>query len=99
MTMTSRKIIVCVNHRANPERPSCGARGGEEIACGLEMELRRRKLAIPVERFNCLGQCENVPNLRLAPAGPFYHHCSLQDIPGLMAEIEDFYRIDRIQGA
>ncbi|HEU4709708.1 MAG TPA: (2Fe-2S) ferredoxin domain-containing protein [Methylophilaceae bacterium] len=88
---TLRKIVVCVNHRANPNLPSCGARGGETIACRLESELRQRALEVTVEHFNCLGQCEAGPNIRLAPAGPFYHGLTESDIPDLMIEIESFF--------
>lgn len=87
-----RKVVVCVNHRANPEQPSCGARGAEAIACALEEALNNRTSGIPVERFHCLGHCNSGPNVRLSPAGPFYHHVSLQDIPALMVAIEKFYK-------
>jgi NADH:ubiquinone oxidoreductase subunit E len=87
-----RKIVVCVNHRANPDQPSCGARGGEAIACTLEQALKDHGLAIPVERFNCLGRCEVGPNMRLVPAGPFYQRLNIADIPALMVDIEKFYK-------
>lgn len=87
-----RKIVVCVNHRANPDQPSCGARGSEVIACALEQALDHHGLAIPVERFNCLGRCESGPNLRLVPAGPFYQQLSVSDVPALITDIEKFYR-------
>jgi len=89
---TLRKVVVCVNHRANPDLPSCGARGGEAIASRLEDELRQRDLGITVERFNCLGQCEAGPNIRLAPAGPFYQGLAESDIPMLMIDIETFFK-------
>lgn len=89
---TLRKVVVCVNHRANPDLPSCGARGGAAIACRLESELRQRDLEITVERFNCLGQCVAGPNIRLAPAGPFYHGLAESDVAWLMIEIEAFFK-------
>lgn len=88
---TLHKIVVCVNHRANPDKPSCGARGGEAIACALEQALEKDGLTIPVERFNCLGRCETGPNLRLVPAGPFYQQLSIADIPTLIPNIKKFY--------
>ena len=87
-----RKILVCVNRRDNPDQPSCGARGGEAIACALEQALQERGLAIPVQRFNCLGRCDEGPNLRLVPAGPCHQQLSVDDVPGLMADIEEFYK-------
>lgn len=89
-----RKVIVCINHRTNASQPSCAAKGGKELARCLEAELSKRNLDITVERFNCLGQCELGPNIRLAPAGPFYHQVSIEDLPGLMADIEQFYKTD-----
>lgn len=86
-----KRIVVCVNHRANPDQPSCGARGGEAIACALEQALHEHGLALSVERFHCLGRCESGPNLRLAPAGPFHQQLSTSDVPALMKDIENFY--------
>lgn len=86
-----RKIVVCINHRANPDQPSCGGRGGEAIACALEQALEKHGLTIPVERFNCLGRCETGPNLRLAPAGPFYQQLNVADVPTLIPNIRKFY--------
>lgn len=87
-----KKIIVCVNYRANPDQPSCAARGSEEIAQCIEAEVAKRDLAVCVERFNCLGQCERGPNVRLAPDGKFFNRLSKQDVPALIVEIEQFIR-------
>lgn len=87
-----KKVIVCVNYRANPDQPSCAARGSEEIALCIEAEVAKRNLAVCVERFNCLGQCERGPNVRLAPDGKFFNRLSKQDVPVLMVEIEQFSR-------
>jgi NADH:ubiquinone oxidoreductase subunit E len=87
-----KKVIVCVNYRANPNQPSCAARGSEEIAQCIETEVVKRNLAVCVERFNCLGQCERGPNVRLAPDGKFFNRLGKQDLPALMLEIEQFSR-------
>jgi (2Fe-2S) ferredoxin len=84
------KILVCVNHRANPSQPSCGARGGETIVSCLEKELNSRSHTdIEVERIHCLGECDRGPNLRLAPGGPFYHQVDKGNIASLMDAIEE----------
>lgn len=88
--MTSRKVVVCVNYRANPNQPSCAARGSEAIACALEEALLQCHLDITLERFICLGQCEAGPNVRLTPAGPWYHQLTLENVPMLMSDIENF---------
>lgn len=87
-----KKVIVCVNYRANPNQPSCAARGSEAIAQCIEAEVTKRNLAVGVERFNCLGQCARGPNVRLAPDGQFFNGLTKQDIPALMIEIEQFSR-------
>jgi (2Fe-2S) ferredoxin len=87
-----RKIVVCVNRRDNPDMASCGARGGEAIASALEQGLENQGLAVSVERFHCLGRCESGPNLRLAPAGPFYQQLTLADVPALLTDIKKIYR-------
>lgn len=66
-----KRLIVCTHYRANPDQPSCGARGGEQIACQLERMIQARGLPLAVERFDCLGRCAQGPNARLAPAGSF----------------------------
>jgi len=86
----AKKVMVCVNFRANPGQPSCAARGSEAIACALEAALAQHQLQIAVERFNCLGHCESGPNVRLTPAGRWYHAVTLQDVPELMSGIEEF---------
>lgn len=87
-----KKVIVCVNYRANPDQPSCAARGSEKIAQCLEEEISKRNLHIPLERLHCMGFCEQGPNVRLVPNGQFFHELSLQDIPDVMADIEKFCR-------
>lgn len=78
-------ITVCINHRANPDMPSCGARGGEAIADWLEHAAQG--LSLRVERFNCLGKCELGPNLKVSPGGRFCHGVSLETIPQLLEQI------------
>ena len=74
-------ITVCINHRANPDVPSCAARGGAEVARCLEQAVAERNLPLRIERFNCLGKCELGPNLKLSPGGNFYHGVSPESIP------------------
>jgi (2Fe-2S) ferredoxin len=80
-------ITVCINHRANPDVPSCAARGGAEVARCLEQAVAERNLPLRIERFNCLGKCELGPNLKLSPGGNFYHGVSPESIPELLDEI------------
>ncbi|MFM9913290.1 MAG: (2Fe-2S) ferredoxin domain-containing protein [Methylophilaceae bacterium] len=83
----SKTIIVCINHRANPDVPSCGARGGEAIAQCIASEIATYALDMGLERFHCLGMCDLGPNIKLAPAGNFYHHVSLESLPELVQQL------------
>ncbi len=80
-------ITVCSKHRANPDVPSCGARGSAEVARCLEQAVAERNLPLRIERFQCLGLCELGPNLKLSPGGRFFHGVSPESIPDLLEEI------------
>lgn len=83
-------VIVCVNRRVNPDLPSCGNRGGLEIAQALEIGLSAIDTSISVERFNCLGCCEEGPNLKFSPNGEFWHDVHLEDVPQLLSRAAAF---------
>jgi len=85
--MRPKVITVCINHRANPDVPSCGARGADAIANLLEREIAAQGLLLKVERFNCLGKCELGPNLKVSPAGGFCHGASVEMIPQWLEQI------------
>ena len=85
-----KKVIVCVNYRANPQQPSCAARGGEQIADLIERGIAEENIDVALERFKCLGRCNEGPNLRMAPGGEFYSGVRPEDIPGLLEKIRDF---------
>lgn len=84
-----KKVTVCVNHRANPEMPSCGSRG-IQIAQALETGLAAQNSAVIVERFNCLGCCNEGPNLKFSPGGEFWHDVRLEDVPRLLEQVAAF---------
>ena len=85
-----KKVIVCINHRANPAQPSCAARGSLSLADRLEQEITDRGWDIALERFACLGRCEDGPNLKLSPGGSFCSHITPGDLEDLLQEIEQF---------
>lgn len=82
-----KTLIVCVNQRANPNQPSCGARGGIEIADYAEAAVSRSHPNIRIERFKCLGVCDSGPTLKIIPDGNFVHGIKLADMPALISEI------------
>lgn len=89
-----KKIILCIHRRTNPAQPSCAARGSLEIAEQLEREIAMHGWDIKLERFDCLGRCDEGPNLRLAPGGPFRSGIVASHLEELLREIERFSRTD-----
>lgn len=87
---TSKRAIVCVNARSNPNQPSCAMRGSLALLAALTDEIERRQLPIRIETFHCLGLCTHGPNVKLVPDGPTLQHLSLEHLPDLIAEIEAF---------
>lgn len=85
-----KTALVCIHQRTNPSQPSCGQRGGLEIAEVLTREIADRGLDIHLERFACLGLCNEGPNVKLSPEGPFLSHLAPDGINALMGEIERF---------
>jgi NADH:ubiquinone oxidoreductase subunit E len=85
-----KSVIVCVNRRANPDMPSCGLRGGIEIAELLESSLAETDGDLQVQRFHCLGCCAQGPNLRLSPGGEFWHHVRVDDVPRVLERLAEF---------
>ncbi len=71
-----KKILVCTNYRANPNSPSCAARGSKEISLALTQQLQKKKVVIQIEEIQCMGYCNVGPNLRLMPSGEFFHAVS-----------------------
>lgn len=85
-----KTVTVCINRRVVPGSPSCGARGGVEIAAALRAAVAERGLPITVETFYCLGRCAQGPNLKLSPGGEFLHEAHLEDLPRLLGRIAAF---------
>ena len=85
-----KKVIVCVNARANPDQPSCAARGGAELADRLENILLQSGLPLVLERFECLGSCNKGPNIKLSPGGKFLHHVRLDHLEPVVRAMEAF---------
>jgi NADH:ubiquinone oxidoreductase subunit E len=90
MEPSPKKILVCVNERLTDSKPSCGGRGGQALATAIEQGVKERDLDIPVERFICFGFCNEGPNVRFTPAGKFFHHTTLEDVPAILDEAERF---------
>ncbi len=68
-------VVVCVKERVSGS--SCAGSGGVALADAVERELARQELPIGVKRIFCLGQCEQGPNLRIAPGGAFFRRMTM----------------------
>lgn len=71
-----KKLLVCTNYRANPNNPSCAARGSKEIAAELMQHLQQENVSIEIEEIQCMGYCKIGPNVRLIPNGAYFHEVS-----------------------
>ena len=74
--MTPKKLLVCTNFRANPNHPSCAARGSKEMAIYLAQQLQKKNVSIEIEEIQCMGYCKVGPNVRLIPNGEYFHEIS-----------------------
>ena len=88
----TKKILMCTNFRANPNSPSCAARGSKEIMALLLQELKQKNLPITVEETPCLGFCEVGPNLRLMPNGEFFHGVSDKKLSAIIKSTKRFLK-------
>lgn len=75
--MTPKKLLLCTNFRANPNHPSCAARGSKEIAVALAQQLQKKNVSIEIEEIQCMGYCNIGPNVRLIPNGAYFHAVSI----------------------
>ena len=88
----TKKILVCTNFRANPNNPSCAARGSKQVMAALVQELKQKNLPIMVEESPCLGFCEIGPNLRLTPNGEFFHGVSVTELTTIIKNTKKFLK-------
>jgi NADH:ubiquinone oxidoreductase subunit E len=84
----SPSIVICINRRLGLNSPSCAARGAETLAAELQRQLARAGLSVELKYIQCLGQCEQGPNLRIAPGEAFYQGVGLGDLPGIIVELQ-----------
>lgn len=90
MVNPSKKIVVCTNFRANPNHPSCAARGSKQILADLIEIVRENGMEITVDTSPCMGFCDIGPNAHLVPSGPFLHTISPHILLTLVEEAKAF---------
>lgn len=87
-----KSILICTNHRANPNLPSCGARGAEGLKQQLSDAVAASGLTLGVKEIQCLGECDIGPNLRLIPGGQSFHHVDTSSIPSVLRAAKSFLK-------
>jgi len=85
-----KSILVCTNHRANPNQPSCGARGAESLKQAITDAVDSAGLNMMVKEIQCLGECESGPNVRLIPSGPLFRNVDKDDLHQLIKVASSF---------
>jgi predicted metal-binding protein len=85
-----KSILVCTNHRGNPNQPSCGARGAISLKNKLSAEIDQSGIAMNVKEIQCLGECESGPNLRFLPGGPLFRHVDEHDLKAVLKAAKTF---------
>ena len=91
----TKKILICTHLRANPNNPSCAARGSKQVITALKHALAEKNMPVKIEESPCLGFCEIGPNLRLMPSGEFFHDVSDKDLSAIIKSTKKFLKNTR----
>ncbi|MBF0422316.1 MAG: (2Fe-2S) ferredoxin domain-containing protein [Magnetococcales bacterium] len=83
------QFIVCVKQR-DGSVPSCAERGSVALADQLMQIIKEKNLNIGLVKIQCLGQCANGPNMRLAPGGEFFHRVEQKDLDRIVGKMIEF---------
>lgn len=86
------RIVVCVNQRLSASMPSCAGRGSHDLLTALRTRAKARDLDLAIETFECFGQCEHGPNVRIAPGGPFMRELQPADADRVLDAWLEFSR-------
>ncbi len=70
------KLLVCTMKRSAP-LSSCGSRGSIEIFDALKSQLSAEGLGVDIEKINCLGYCEDGPNVSARSTGKMWSKVSV----------------------
>ena len=87
-----KKLLVCTNFRANPNNPSCAARGSKELIVALALQLQKKNVSIEIEEIQCMGYCKVGPNVRLIPNGEFFHEVSAKKFAKIIKSAKLFLK-------
>lgn len=83
----ARHLFVCTNRRPDgAPRPSCAARGGEQVRDALKKELAGRGLHEQVrgQQAGCLDACDHGVCVVVYPEGVWYAGVEVDDVKELV---------------
>jgi (2Fe-2S) ferredoxin len=92
MQNLQKKLFVCTNHRFNPDKPSCGARGSKALIAQLNSVFKAQSIFLSIEEAPCLGLCQLGPNVRLIPNGEIFNHVSSNTIQDIVNSAKEFLK-------
>lgn len=92
MQDAQKKLFVCTNHRFNPDKPSCGAKGSKALIANLHAAFIAHSISLSIEEAPCLGLCQLGPNVRLIPNGEIFNHVSSNTIPNIVNATKEFLK-------
>lgn len=85
-----KSLLVCTNHRHNPNQPSCGGRDGVALKRAIAELIQHEVINLAVQEIQCLGECESGPNVRLVPSGPLLRGVNKNDLSALIKAAKEF---------
>src|SRR5262245_23915790 len=82
MSRYQRHFFVCQTKRPPFGKPSCGAKGSDQILNTLIETLSGHQelwTTVSVTASGCLGPCQDGPSIVVYPEGVWYAHVSAED--------------------
>ena len=83
-------VLVCVNRRLSHASASCAGRGSLALAESLRRCMAARCPGVQVRDIHCFGRCNEGPNVRIAPGGPFYRGVTESDLDSIVQGVRVF---------
>jgi (2Fe-2S) ferredoxin len=83
MVKIERHFFVCENQRPAAGKPSCGARGSDEILAALQKGLGAHPEVwgrVAITPTGCLGPCFEGPTIVVYPEGTWYVGVRREDV-------------------
>ena len=90
-------VFVCANARPERGRPSCAARGSDQVVTRLTLAVLGRGLAdVAVTTSGCLGPCFEGPNVVVYPEGIWYAGVGEGDVEEIASHLAGGPVVERL---